>query len=53
MHCFLGIVGIKLFRIVIGDRFIVLVEQSAFAIPLENRAEIPPVAVIISELGIL
>ena len=53
VHGLLGIRRIEFFRIGVGDRVVVLVEQGAFAVALEYRAEIPAVAVIVGKLRVL
>ena len=44
---------LEFFRVGIVNRFVFLVEQRAFAITLENVAEIPAVAVVVGELRVL
>ena len=41
---------VEFFWIGIIDRFVILVEQRAFAIAFENVAKVPAVAVVIGEL---
>ena len=43
----------EFFRVVVGDDLAVRVQQIALAVALEDRPEVPPVAVIIGELGVL
>ena len=43
----------ELLRVVVGDHLSVLVEERALAVALEDRAEVPAVAVVVGELRVL
>ena len=53
VHRSLRVRRIEPLRILVGDDIAVLVEQVALAVALVDRAEIPAVAVVVGELGIV